>query len=700
MTGTAVGRLLRPSSVVIVGMSARPGSTGHIVLSNLRRSGFTGAIHLVGREVGTIEGLPVVSSLQHVPIGVDLAILCVPADGVEAAVHSCVERGIGGAVCFASGFAETGERGRAAQIETAAVATAGGLALLGPNCVGFTNFADGVDVLLVPNAGVIGFGELEAPGVAILAQSGGIGTMLADALAVRGIPLSYMITTGNEAQMTLPRIIEHLLADDRTSTIAVYAEQVRGAQELLRVSRAAEAVGKRIVLFHPGRSATAQHAAGSHTGAMVGDHAAMRTAVEASGILLADTYEQLLDLTVLAHRFDRPQAEGLGVVTASGAICVIAGDYAEACGMDIPQLSSESRAALAAVLPAYTPPRNPLDVGTTIVARPELLQYGTEQMVRDPRIGGVLVSLPHQRGPLAVAWVEAVVAATKGSATPVVYVDQSDGVPLASEVAEIAEASHVVGMQSAERAIRALAAFTRWGARGPTVAATAALGNSQQDLPPGAQPEWRSKELLAAIGIATPAGALARDVESAVSVAETVGYPVVLKIQSAQLPHKTEVGGVLLGILDAEAVRDGWHGLLDKARRAAPDAVIDGVLVEQMAPRDGVELIVGLRRDPEWGPILAVGLGGIWAEALRDVRLMAADTPVERITAELRELRGARMLEGYRGGPAVSVRAVAEIAAAVGRLALEVPAIVEVDVNPVVAYAERAVALDALVVTA
>lgn len=697
--------IFRPRSIAIVGMSTKPGSAGQVVLANLLNGGFTGDIHLVGRSGGEFRGRPVLTDAAQLPEGVELAILMVPADTVLDTVRTCVSRRVCSAVCFASGFAEMGDDGRAQQLEIAAVARAGGLCLLGPNTVGYYNYVDGVYVIMVEQALPARLDTKAGPAVAIVAQSGGIGVHIATSLQVRGVPVSYMMTTGNEAQTGLAEMIDFFAEDPHTGAVVVYAEQIRSAPDFLAAVKRARARGKSVVFMHPGRSAQSQAAAQSHTGALAGNHAAMQLMVEHAGVVVVDSIEELIDLAQLLLRYPQPPTGGLAMVTASGAMCGIAQDYVEPLGLEMPPLSAAQANVLRDLLPAFTPPRNPLDLGTLVGWKPELIGLGVKALLSDPAVGSLLLSVPMPEADSSVVWLRSFLSGVEGSTKPAIFVMQTEDVPLAPAFVALAHQHGTIVMRSPERAIRALARVTRFGRRQGAAAAENAPAPFA-DLPTpssawtkGPQAEWAAKQLMRQLSIRTPEGALARSADEAAKVAARIGYPVVMKAQAATLMHKSEVGGVLLGIADEAAVRDAWHQLHANVARAEPTLVLDGVLVEAMGER-GLELVVGASRDAQWGPILMVGLGGIWVEALGDVQVLPPDLPRAAIVERLQKLKAAKLLNGFRGAPPVDVEAVADVVSAIGRLMLTVPEIAEIDINPLVAYGrgKGVIALDALVV--
>jgi len=693
--------LLRPRSVLIYGASVRPGTAGQAVLRNFLRDGYKGDIYLYGRSPGNVDGHDILTDLASVPEGVDLVVLVVPGSGLQQAIAACIGRGVRSGICFASGFAELGEEGRRQQQEVADLARAAGFALIGPNTIGYYNSVDNFNVMMVELDPLPQLAPDAGSAVAVVAQSGGMGTHISGALLSRAVPLSYVFTTGNEAVMGASEIIHHLAQDSRTLVIALYAEHIAAPDRFLAAVREATAAGKRVIMLHPGRSEKGQAAASSHTGALASNHAAMVLAVEEAGAIVVETMEEWLDMTQLLFHFPDSSPGGVAVMTASGALCAVTEDYADALGLSIPELGEAQAQMLAAVLPDFLPPRNPLDLGTSIAWDFDLIGHGAKALLADPGIGSLLVSVPMGTAPMHKGWVEAFIRVHRENPKPSIFVFQSEGKPLAPELHALAADNKVILMRSNERALRTLARFGRFSAK---AAETAARPEPRQSaeipaMAQGPQAEWFGKQIFRSIGIAVPEGRLARTADEAVLAAEELGYPVVMKVQSAALPHKSEVGGVMLHLSDESSVRAAWKKLHDNVERARPGLELDGVLVEAMGAA-GLELVVGATRDPQWGPVMMVGLGGVWVEALADVRIMPPTLSREAIVGELGKLKASKLLNGFRGSEPVDVEAVADTVQTIANLMLTTDEISEIDVNPLIVYprGQGVIALDALIV--
>jgi len=686
----AVARFLRPRSIAIVGISSRAGSAGQVILQSLKLNDFKGNIHLVGRSSETIDGRPVLKSPDELPEGVDLAVFTLPAAGVRAAIEACARRGAGSALVFAAGFAEVGDQ--ATQDAVTTTARAGGLAVVGPNCLGVTNNVDGIWLHMLyareAQRGVEG-------GVAFVGQSGGLLGHFQRAADGRGLPLTYVISTGNEAGLEGTDFLEFLADDRATRVIAIYSEQIRRPQQFLAACRRARAAGKPIVLMQAGRGAKARKAAQSHTGALIGDFATIRTQVEDTGAVVVHTMDEMMDLVEILVRYPIPPTKGPGILTASGAYVALTNDFADETGLELPALDAATLKKVSEVLPAYGNYGNPLDV--TAGFSPDSLPIAVKALLDDPNVGMLFISFPISYAGVAAAFNKGMADSPK----PKVMVALGDTWPLPPDIMQAVNESPAVFSRSSDRMLRAITLYTRYGrslARA-RVPANPALFAGMPRLGKGTQPEWLSKKILSAAGIRVPDGELARDPDDAVAIAKRVGYPVALKAQAAALPHKTEAGGVMLDLVDEGALRAAWDTMQQNVERAAPGVTLDGCLVETMSPK-GLELMIGAKRDPAWGTVLLVGLGGIWVEALGDVQLLPVDADETQIVEALHRLRVAKLLTGFRGAPPVDVEAVAKAVLALGRLMQTTPGMVEIDVNPLMVHAkgQGVTALDALIV--
>jgi acyl-CoA synthetase (NDP forming) len=695
MESRRLDRLLRPRSVAIVGVSPEPGHMGGSVLANLERCGFAGDIHLVSRSRAEIDGRPCIGGIDELPHGVDIAVLVIPQSAVIDAIAACGRRDVGAAIVFASGYAETGAAGRAEQDKLTAAARAANVMMLGPNCIGMCSYTVGAALTFEFN--VQRPPETTAPKIGIVAQSGAVAAIMRMAFLAKDLGVTHYISTGNEADLTAEDFLGALIDDDETRVAALFVEQIRHPQKFLDLAKRARAKRKPIVVMHPGRSQRARTSASSHTGALAGDHAVMTALLRHAAVTVVETLDELLDTAELLARFP-PPVKGPGIITNSGAIKGFALDFCDRLSLDIPRLGDTALDALRTALPPFASLDNPVDVTAQVLRDVTIWTRSAQALLDDPGIGSLCVPMVAGSPKLAMDKVNALLPAMTASGKPAVIAVLGDDFPIPPEFIAAFRDKGIPVLRSPERALRALAYATAYGQMLAEPAATPASIAAPPLPGRGTLPEYEGKAYLKALGIAVPDGALARDVAAAKDIAAGIGYPVALKAQAAALAHKSDAGGVVLNIADAAALDAAWHQVTGRIATAQPGLALDGMLVEAMAPR-GIEMIVGARRDCGWGPVVMVGLGGIWTEALDDVRLMPAGLSTEQVAAEIGRLKGARVLHGLRGAPPADIAAVAEVAVRLGALMRARPEITEIDINPLVVYRQGVLALDALIVT-
>ena len=690
-----IERLLNPKSVAIAGVSSTPGSLAGIVLDNLRRFGFAGALHLIHSTRDEVQGMPCFRNVRELPYGVDCVVLAIPAAGVLDAVKGCAERGVGGVVIFSAGFAELGPEGKVAQEEIAAIARTSGMAVEGPNCLGYVNYVDGICITFT----VTEPRPLSGPGIGIVSQSGAMATVVRAGLQSHGLDVSVSVSTGNEAANGIEEFLEYLLSSPQTRVVAMVAEHFRDPQRFLALAKRARERDIVLVLLHPGRSIAARQSAQTHTGALAGDYDVMRTLVEHQGVIVVDTLEELIDLADCAVRCRKRPFGGVAILGESGAYKALALDYCESIGLALPQPEGEAAAALNTIAPGLILASNPLDLTAQGLVDPSLYGRALEGLVANPRCGSVLMTIILPNAQLATRKMPQVIEAMRRytDTHTVIFAMLGEDAPIPAAIVNEVRDAGIPFFRSPERALRALARFTAWAEAAHEVPTLAPFITGER-LPAGVIPEYAAKDILEHAGLRMPKRRFVTDLEGALAAANEIGFPVALKVQSPALSHKTNVGGVILSLTDGNDVRAGWQRLHDNLAKAAPGVVIDGVLIEGMANR-GLELILGARRDPDWGPVLAIGLGGIFTELLKDARLMPTDLTQPEIDKVLRSLKGAALLQEFRGTPARDVDAIIDAIASLGAFMRAHPEVSEVDINPLMVFAkgEGVLSLDALI---
>ena len=690
-------RLLRPRSIALVGASATPGALGESVLINLEEAAYGGDLYLINPKRPMVHGRQCLGAIEELPSGIDCAVLAIPGTAVLASLRACAAKGIRSAIVFSAGFAEAGEGGRAAQQEAARIAEEHDMILLGPNCLGMVNYVDGIPLTFVvtpPQA------STNTPGAAILSQSGALAAVISVNMRRHAIPLTYSVSTGNEASSGVEDYIEHLIGDKKTRVLALVVEQFRQPMRLLELARRARAAGQFIVLLHPGRGNAARASAATHTGAIAGDYQIMRTLVNAAGVILVESLEELVDVAqVLVRCRDLPRG-GAAIFTESGAFKALALDLCERIGLALPSLSAQSEEELRKALPAFIPPSNPLDLTAQGLVDPGLYRRTLPAVLQDDAFGSVLLTIILTDSKTTRLKLPPILEAieTLQPRKPILFAAVDEGAPFDFSALDRLRELGVACFPSPERAMRALAHVTRCASNPESHDHAPQSERQINALKPGLLTEWESKQILARIGIAVSQGGMARTRAEAILLAASIGYPVVLKAQSPLLPHKSDVGGVALGIQNESELREKWAELHADVHRARPGLELDGVLVERMSDA-GLELIVGARNDPQWGPVLLAGFGGVLAEAINDVCLLPPGVSRAQIVKELLSLRGSALLRGFRGAPARDLAAVADVIQALDSLMRSCPEIAEIDINPLAVYQEGkgATALDALI---
>jgi acetate---CoA ligase (ADP-forming) len=683
-------RLFRPRSIAIVGASSNPAKIGGVPLALLQRMGYEGAIHPVNPGAAELQGLRCHARIADIGAPVDLAIIALPAALAEAALIEAADAGVAGAVLFSSGYAEVGEAGRAAQQRLADIARGRGIRLLGPNCLGFMSPREKVYATFSPAP--LG-GVAQAGPIGLVSQSGAFGIYAYVMARERGLGLSQWVSTGNECDLQVADIVAWLARDAHTQVILVYLEGCRDGPRLRAALELARAAGKPAVVTKVGRSAAGAQAAASHTASLAGDDAVFDALLRQCGARRTHTLDDFFNAGYVLSRSPRPARPGVGIMTISGGVGALMADDAHDCGLQLPELPADAQARILARVP-FAAPRNPVDITGQVVAEPELMAFAAQQMIDSGCYGSLLgffagAGTSPTVGPKVLEWARLLRA-------------EHPQLPLAlcalfpPDSRQALEALRCLVFSDPSAAVRALRVL----ASTAEAAAPLAMLDAPppRRLPPGALNELDSLALLHEAGLPVLPAQAAADADAAVAAAQRLGYPVVLKLLSAEVLHKSDVGGVRLNLRDADVVRAAHAAILADAARLAPGASIDGVLVAPMLAEPGVECILGVQRDPAYGPVVMVGLGGVLVEVHRDVSFRIAPFGRNDALAMIDELRGRRLLDAHRGRAAVDLGALADALVALSRLAVSAGDTLDsIDINPFVVLPRGAVALDAVV---
>ncbi|MGJ7570598.1 acetate--CoA ligase family protein [Variovorax sp. RB2P76] len=690
----SLSALFAPRSIAVVGASSNPQKIGGIPVDYQRRFGFDGALYPVNPNAERIQELPAWPSLRAIGRPVDLAILSVPAALVDGALDDAIAAKVKGVVLFSSGFAEIGAKGAAAQARLGDKARAAGIRLIGPNCLGFMNIARNVYATFSPAPAV---GRVKAGRIGLVSQSGAFGAYAYAMARARGVGLSLWATTGNEADVQFADCLAWLAQDPATDVIMGYMEGCRDGPRLRAALALAQAHGKPVVMVKVGSTALGAEAAASHTAALAGDDAVYDAVFRQYGVLRARNLTEFFDLAHSAAVAGRPRDRSIGLFTLSGGVGALMADEASAQGLDVQPLSVDAQDTLRSWVP-FAAPRNPVDITGQVTNDMSLLERSARVMLDDRGFASWmgflaaagasdafwpvlrrLVSSLREAYPDTLLAVSTLLAPERRAELEtmrcLVFADPSDGI----------------------RTIAALAGLKT----GAAPSTDSAPPSNPLKLSPGTMSEPDALALLAEAGVPVVAHRVVRSADEAAAAAEAIGDAVVVKIVSADIPHKSDVGGVALGLRGAAQARAAFERTRDHALTARPDARLDGALVARMVS-SGVECIAGVHRDPVFGPVLMFGLGGIHVETLRDVSLRALPITRDDALAMVRGLRAFAILDGARGRAPVDLESIADALCALAGFALRAgDSLDSAEINPLIARPLAdggCVAVDALAV--
>lgn len=699
----AVQAMLHARSITVVGASDDGMKASGRTLRYLLKYGYQGAIYPVNPRRESVQGVRAYASVADIPEAADLAVIVLPAPQVPQTIAEIGARGIRVAIVFASGFAEVGPEGAVAQRELLQVARASGVRLLGPNCVGAVGTADAVTAAFMTGLDQDRF-ELKDDGLGFVTQSGAMGAFILNMAQSTGLGLSHFLSTGNEADLTFSDGVQGLLADPEVSAVLGYVEGVTDPQPFRAALETAREQQVPVALMKVGRSERGAAAAQSHTGALAGSDAVYDGLFRQYGVFRADSVDHLLDLGRVLTRRPAPIGPRLAIVTLSGGAGVLMTDVAQDHGLEVPRWDDEWAARMADVLPAFASVRNPIDTTGVIAADQTVLHAAVEMCIEHPETDVVVVLLGNmEREEDAVCHALAEQAASSDTPVVVVWVGGS-GRPL-----QLLGAHGVPVFPEPVRAVRAIAAWVEWGVRHAPAAAGAGASASRSTGAPSASSvhstgppvavldEVAAKALLGAAGVPVVRERQVEDVKGAVEAANELGLPVVVKLLSEEVVHKSDLGFVAVGLTSSQDVGEAAARIVEGAAAAG---VADRRLVVQQMIDSSTELILGMNDDPVFGPVVMLGMGGVLAEISPDVQFRLPPLLAEDVRDMVAGLRGAPVLRGARGRPAIDEDALVEAVQSFAALAVKSAGqYSSIDVNPLLIDRDgRPVAVDAVVV--
>jgi len=692
---TMLDHFFEPEAVAVVGASREPGKVGYAVVKNLVDFKFGGRIYPINPKADDILGLKCYPSVRDVPGKVDLAVIVVPAKLVLEVMKDCGAKGVRAAIIITAGFKESGREGAALERELLAVAAKHKIRIIGPNCLGLINTGESLNASFAQ-------GMPQGGNIAFMSQSGAFGTAILDWAIAEKIGFSKFISVGNKADVDETDLLEAISGDKDSSVILAYLESIGRGAEFMRVAREVTRQ-KPVIVFKSGGTAAGAKAASSHTGALAGSENAFDAAFRQTGILRACAIQDLFD-AALAFSFQGKLAgPRIGLVTNAGGPGIIATDAIERSTLQMAELAKETVEKLRSSLPPTANIYNPVDVIGD--AKADRYKAALEAVVEDEHVDGILVILTPQTSTEVMPTAEVIARVAARTAKPVVAAFMGGAV--VSPGARYLMEKRVPVYPFPERAVQALETMHRhhkWTTRPehkPEVlqvrqaAVKEVISRCRSE---GIQElgEALARQVIEAYGFRVPESHLAGSAAEAVYLAEKVGWPVVMKISSPDILHKSDVGGVRVGLREEVETIAAFREMMENVRRRMPTARVDGVLVQQMV-KGGKEVILGMTRDPQFGPMLMFGLGGIYVEVLKDVAFRIA--PISRADAEemIREIRSFKLLRGVRGEPPADFDAMADGLLRLSQLVTDFPEIIELDINPLAVFSkdQGAVAIDA-----
>ncbi len=690
--------LFHPQAIAVYGASENLTRISGQPIKALRAAGYKGALHFINPKYTELHGQPCYPNAASVPQPCDLAIIAVPATAVPAAVAECGKAGIPTAVVLTAGFRESGDEGRALEVALKAAARDNKIRVIGPNCQGMISVSARVWAAF---GSISEETELRDGGVSCVFQSGGFGYAIVNLADLQGVGFRYCVSSGNETDTTTPELLEAFLDDPGTTMAFAVIEGTPDARRLLNVGRKALETGKPVLIWKSATTEAGAKAAASHTANMTGRADLFRAAFRQSGLIEIDDVEPMVDIAKLVMQARLPKGNRIGALSISGGSGIVFADRCVREGLVLPPFSSATVAALSEIIPSFGSSENPADVTAGIFNDMGLLTKTLDIVLEDPGIDQLTIMLASIPGPPAARAAEAIAAASKKTTKPL-HVAWSGRRSKSEAAYRILEAANVPVISTPVRLAEAAAALARFAMDRerllPRKAPPAAKPKAYQ-LPDGALTlsEAESKALLAAFGIATTQEVFVPSGEAVLGRIAELDAPFAVKVVSREIAHKSEAGGVRLGLRDVKAAAAAAEDVVANARAYNKNARIDGVLVSEMA--SGIEAIVGVVNDPAFGPCVAVGLGGVLTEVLKDVTYRVAPFGIETARDMIAELRGAKLFDGYRGQPAGDKEALARMLVDVSRMAWMLKdRLAELDINPVFVGPDGAIAADALVV--
>ncbi|RRD64771.1 acetate--CoA ligase family protein [Fretibacterium sp. OH1220_COT-178] len=689
-------KLFAPQSVAIVGASSDPERLTGRTLRYLQAFGYRGAIHPVNPKADAVAGLPVHRDIAEIEGPLDLAILSVRANLIPGVMRACADKQVPFVLIYSSGFSETGNN--ALQEEVSAIAREGGIRVLGPNCQGLVNLAEGIPLTF---SGALYEAPRPVTGhVALVSQSGAFGFSSFGVGMEHGVRFRYVVTTGNQSDLDAVECADYVLEDPEVRLLMLYLEGLEDGAGFLRLVRRARERGIAVAVLKAGRSPSAREAAKSHTAALTGDERVWSAVFSQYGVIPMEDIDDIIGIGQVLGAEKRMKGGSSAILTTSGGAGIVMADCLNDVGLSVPEFSPLTRTRIEAAIPPFGASRNPVDMTVQISEQPENFRSVFDAVQEDAELDSVVTSLSMIVGRAGDVMTDIMIESYGRSPKPqaaVWMIDHQHG----GRFIERLKGAGIPIFQSFRQCARAMKALKRWGTFEPPLAPR--FDASEPILPDWEESmtEYDAKVFLSRYGIPVTRERLCLNLEEACDAAEELGFPVALKGMAASVLHKTEAGIVALDVRSFEELRSALKTVRSHLAEHVGDRGVQGFLVSEMV-RGGFECIVGVKRDPVFGPMIAVGLGGIYVEVLGDVSLRHGAVDEDEALDMIRQIKGYSFLSGTRGSRPRDIRALARIVSRVSQLAVTETGLLELDINPVFVLEEGkgAVAADALVVKA
>ncbi|MFD0825966.1 acetate--CoA ligase family protein [Neobacillus sp. M.A.Huq-85] len=690
--------LFSPKSIAIIGATIREGAIGNTAVRNFRISNYQGRVYPINPRYKEIEGFTCYSNVKEIQEQIDMAIIAVPGEHVERSVQDCAEQGIRHVLIFSSGFAEMGEEGTKMQERFVSYCKRQGVRILGPNTLGMVNVHEDLGLMFQD----IGYTVYEKGEVGIVAQSGATGSQVLSMASEEKVGFSYMVATGNQPDIDTIEVLDYYIQDPKTSVASFYMEGVPSGKRFLSMAEKALAANKPVVGIKSGRSSAGQKAALSHTASLTGSNEIFEVAAKKYGVTVVEGFEQLIDTLKAFQSGKRSKGNRVATIVVSGAVGILLADALELNGLQMAELSQGTKTRLREQIASYCSVENPVDIASTFILNEQVYPHAVQTLVDSDEVDMVIIHLPVPKALNPQKFAEMFVEISKTTDKPIFVVPTG----LESEMAEVRHfltENHVPAYRHIEGAVQSAKAIYQYECTRQKYMENQNFASVEVPIKITSEEpsiaEHLVKEMLQNYGVPVPNSLLIRS-EAEISYLSSITYPVVAKVASAHIAHKSDVGGVVLNIKNPEQLRDAYHEILSKVGIHCPEVKIDGVLVEEMATDRFIEFFVGVQNDELFGPVLTCGLGGIFVEVLKDVSRQLGYVSKEEARQMVESLKGAAILKGARTKVEYDMDALSEAISNISQIAASLEGNwQDFEINPLVVFEKGkcVLALDGLI---